>query len=561
MKTRVSASAFALAALLLAAAGPAFGAAQIVIVNVDGPNEGFNDPTPAAPVGGNPGTTLGEQRLIAFQFAADVWGSILDSAAPIRIQASFDPLPCAATGGTLGAAGALQIFANFPGAELPGTWYHSALADKLAGADLGPAGNDLVAFFNADLDNPVCLGSRGWYYGLDNDHGTDIDLVVVLLHEFGHGLGFANFINERNGRQIQGLPDVFSVYTLDTATGKYWPQMTDAERVASAINSNRVVWDGIHTTAAVPSTLQPGVPLLTVNAPSGLGPFRVGAAAFGAPLSAPGVSGDLVLAHDADEDGAATTFTATDGCSPIIEDLTGRVALVDRGGCSFVVKVKNAQDAGAVAAVIADNAPGSPPPGLGGSDPTIVIPSARVALGDGDVLKEALAGGAVNVTLGIDLTTLAGADPAGRALLNAPNPLQPGSSISHWDPVASPNLLMEPSISADLPHGVDLALQQFQDIGWFSDGDGVPDGMDACLGSSPEATVVVDGCDSGVANTLFPNGCKVSDLIGDCAADASNHDDFVGCVANLTNGLNANGTITGAGKGAIQSCAARAALP
>jgi hypothetical protein len=559
MKTRLSL--FVLAALLLAAAGPAFGAAQIEIVNVDGPNEGFNDPTPAAAVGGNPGATLGEQRLIAFQFAADVWGSILDSAATIRIQASFDPLPCSATGGTLGAAGALQIFANFPGAEIPLTWYHAALANKLAGADLSPAGNDLVAFFNADLDNPVCLGSRGWYYGLDNDHGTDIDLVTVLLHEFGHGLGFANFINEATGNQISGLPDIFSVYTLDTATGKYWPQMTNAERIASAINSNRVVWDGIHTTSAVPSTLQPGVPSLTVNAPAGLGPFRVGAAAFGAPISAPGVSGDLVLAHDADEDGGAATFTETDGCSPIVEDLTGKVALVDRGGCGFVIKVKNAQNAGAVAVAIADNVAGSPPPGLGGADPTIVIPSARISLDDGNALKAALGGGAVNVTLGVDLSVLAGADPAGRALLNAPNPLQPGSSISHWDPVASPNLLMEPSINADLTHGVDLTLQQFQDIGWFSDGDGVPDGMDACLGSSPEATVVVDGCDSGVANTLFPNGCKISDLIGDCAADASNHGQFVSCVAHLGNRLKKNGTISGADKGAIQSCAAAASLP
>src|SRR4051794_8828586 len=100
-------SLFALAGLLLANA-PAFGAASITIVNLDGPNEGFNDPTPAAPVGGNPGTTVGQQRLIAFQFAADVWGSILDSAAPIYIEAVFDPLPCTATAATLGAAGTIQ---------------------------------------------------------------------------------------------------------------------------------------------------------------------------------------------------------------------------------------------------------------------------------------------------------------------------------------------------------------------------------------------------------------------------------------------------------------------
>jgi hypothetical protein len=34
-------------------------AAELVPVNFDDPGEGYNDPTPAAPVGGNPGTTIG----------------------------------------------------------------------------------------------------------------------------------------------------------------------------------------------------------------------------------------------------------------------------------------------------------------------------------------------------------------------------------------------------------------------------------------------------------------------------------------------------------------------
>ena len=76
-----------LVALILALAllpGAAFAAATITVVNTDGPGEGFNDPTPAAPVGGNPGTTRrGQQRLIAFQHAADIWGAVLDS--PVEI--------------------------------------------------------------------------------------------------------------------------------------------------------------------------------------------------------------------------------------------------------------------------------------------------------------------------------------------------------------------------------------------------------------------------------------------------------------------------------------------
>ena len=55
----------AAAASLLLAGVVSAGPAQIVIVNINAPGVGFNDPTPRPPVGGNAGTTLGQQRLIA----------------------------------------------------------------------------------------------------------------------------------------------------------------------------------------------------------------------------------------------------------------------------------------------------------------------------------------------------------------------------------------------------------------------------------------------------------------------------------------------------------------
>ena len=51
-------------------------------------------------------------------------------------------------------------------------------------------------------------------------------------------------------------------------------------------------------------------------------------------------------------------------------------------------------------------------------------------------------------------------------LLYAPNPVDAGSSISHWDSSAFPHLLMQPSLASDLPHAVDLTLPLLQDIGW-----------------------------------------------------------------------------------------------
>jgi hypothetical protein len=64
-----------------------------------------------------------------------------------------------------------------------------------------------------------------------------------------------------------------------------------------------------------------------------------------------------------------------------------------------------------------------------------------------------------------------------------------------------------------------------------------------------------------VPNTVFANGCRISDSIEACAQGASNHGGFVSCVTHYTNTLKKNGTITGAQKGAIQSCAGGANIP
>ena len=563
-----------LLALVTVAAVPAFGAATITIVNGNAPGVGFNDPTPAVPVGGNTGTTLGQQRLIAFQYAANIWGQTLDSNVEIKILATFEPLGCTATSATLGSAGTRFVWSDFPGvppfpgAEFAATWYHQALANKRAGVQLNTATDnaDIRARFNSNLGNPGCLTGTFWYLGLDGNHGANIDLVTVLLHEFAHGLGFSQFASVTTGSELGGMTDVYGREIFDTTAGKTWDQMTNAERAASAINPRRVVWMGPVVTGDVPDVLSPGTPLLEVNSPPSLsGAYQVGPASFGPQLSSPGITGNVVLALDpADASGPSTT----DGCSPLTNAgaVAGNIAILDRGTCTFVVKVKNAQDAGAIAVLVADNAAGAPPAGLGGTDPTITIPSVRISLADGNTIKAALGGG-VNVTLGVDLSVFAGADPQGRALLYTPNPVQPGSTISHWDTIAFPNQLMEPAINADLTHSVkppeDLTLPLMRDVGWFPDADldGVADDVDQCPNSDLSPTVVIDGCDTGVPNPTFTTGCTISDLVRNCATGARNHGAFASCVAHLGNALVASGDITPAQQEAIQSCAARANIP
>ena len=124
----------------------------------------------------------------------------------------------------------------------------------------------------------------------------------------------------------------------------------------------------------------------------------------------------------------------------------------------------NAQAAGAKGAIVANNAPGGPAP-MGGFSPFVTIPSVGITLDQGNAIKGA---GKVNLKLILDPDNLAGANEDGFVQLYAPNPVQPGSSKSHFDTSATPNLLMEPSITPDLESATDLDLTPalFEDIGW-----------------------------------------------------------------------------------------------
>ena len=492
-----------LVAVILAALAMPSGAdprAQVILLNYDaGTGVGLDDPTPVAPVGGNNGTTLGQQRQIALARAAAIWARSLRSFVPIEIAVAFRARTCTATGAVLASAGPGVFVRDFgKWTTHANHWYPIALANKLGRQDLFPeqTGNvppyDIAAIFNVNLGKAGCLTGIPFYYGLDGNEGPNgVDLVATALHEFGHGFGviqtanisptvgnppqpnpaFGQLLGWNPATGATGFPDVYNRNLFDNTIGKTWPAMTVDERRLSIPNGRKVVWVGSEVTAAVPLRLALGLPLLTIGAPATIaGQYDVGAAVFGGALTSPGVSGDVVLATDGAN---AAGPSPTDACTAITNPATvaGRIALVDRGTCGFIVKVKNLQNAGAIAALIADNVADSPPAPLGGADPTITIPAARILLATGNAIKTQLAGNTVTGTLGLDRTRRAGADADGRAQVNATNPILPGSSISHWDPVAFPNLLMEPAINADLNHTLDLTLTLLHDLGWLDEED------------------------------------------------------------------------------------------
>jgi hypothetical protein len=586
-------------AILLTATG-LFANATITIVNVNAPGVGFNDPTPAAPVGGNTGTTRGEQRMIAYRYAADIWEAALDSNVEIRVQAQFTSLGA----GVLGSAGASRGFINFtpaegfPGPEQADMIYHSALADKVAGreVDTNPTPRvDINTNFSTNFD---------FYLGLDGNHGTQNDLVAVLLHELGHGLGFASFANGNTGALNAGVfNDVYTNRLYDDQTGLFWMQMANnAARATSARNWGRLTFNAPQVSAGVPRVLSFGSPTVEVTNPAALARiYQFGTASFGAGITFPGIDAAIVPAVDALEVGGTTT----DGCSAIENDVAGKIALIERGVCEFGVKALNAEAAGAAGVIIYNNAanataaPASMGPGVVGHLVTIVA----VSLSRADGLPLTTAAGPTG-RIRADLSVRAGATPGGLARMYAPNQFAGGSSVSHYDTVASRNLLMEPAISGDLTHSVqepqDLTLNLMRDIGWFADADvdgdensadncpndanadqanydgdtqgdvcdndddndGVPDANDTIQFSDIRLTVVIAGCDSGAPNgRAFADGTTLMDRITALIASSpKNHGTFVNELnTHLTQAVSA-GLLTGAQKGAINACAAASTI-
>ena len=173
--------------------------------------------------------------------------------------------------------------------------------------------------------------------------------------------------------------------------------------------------------AATCSTSSPPVARAVVNAPASIAGSKLAQSAnFGAPLTTTGITADVVASVPAN------------GCTALSNaaQMSGMIALIDRGTCEFSTKVLNAQNAGAVAVIIANNvAAGLPGMGAGVDAPRVTIPSVGILQSDGAAIRDALASSTVNATLlaqpGTDETVrwlMGEDDPDGGALRDMHNP-------------------------------------------------------------------------------------------------------------------------------------------
>jgi hypothetical protein len=530
------------AALVACSLGSVASAATLVLVNVDPPGIGFNDPRPATPVGGNTGTTVGQQRLIAFQRALDLWGSVLKSDVPVLVEGSFAPQQCTATGGVLASAGPFYVFRDFPNAPRPATWYPIAIASALAGEDLVPEDTDLGAFFNGNVGQPNCIAGGGWYYGLDSNPGPgQIDFLDTFMHEVSHGLGFTYFASRTTGALFLGFPDHYTTYLRDLSTGKGWNEMTSAERLTSRLNDSNLVWTGPSATGNAPRVLGPRRYLSAyLHGSSKLTFFKGTSADFGS-VADENFYGTAELVND-----GAGVSTA-DACEPIpAGNYKDKVAVVDRGTCAFLVKAANIQAAGFCGMVLVNNVAVADgfTANVGGLDPSITIPVLGIGLADGNTLKASLPTWVRAVRRSrAELEGAKGIATTGPQYpqLYAPTVFAGGSSVAHFDQRHAPNALMEPAITATLRgiENLDLTPFLFQDTGWQ-----------------------LQNLSIGSCQTTAPSVNRAGEILSvkveSCAADSETSGQFVACIAGRVYDDVKAGLLTAGQASSVVSCAAKA---
>jgi Zn-dependent metalloprotease len=207
----------------------------------------------------------------------------------------------------------------------------------------------------------------------------------VTAHEWGHA--YTDFTH--------ALIYAWQPGALNESYSDIWGETVDQ------INNRGTDTPGGNRSAAECSTFSPPVGTLAVNAPAAIaGDYFAQSAGFGPRLTAAGTTGDVVAAIDAANATGPSTF---DGCTALTNAaaVAGKIAIINRGTCEFSTKVLNAQLAGAIAVIIANNAAtGLPGMGPGVVAASVTIPSLGVQQSTGSAIRAQLdASTVVNATL------------------------------------------------------------------------------------------------------------------------------------------------------------------
>jgi len=257
-------------------------------------------------------------------------------------------------------------------------------------------GNNAHAYTDIDANNAVDTGSDPdgganlqFNYQFDPTKGPELNrppavvnlfywnnIVHDVFYQYGFNEAAGNFQVNNYGRGGAGNDYVQAEAQDGSGTNNAnfgTPPDSGSTTGSSRPRMQMFVWTNPYPNSVV------------VNNTAIAGSYTATGAESGPAITATGVTGDVVLGLDPSDAAGAST---TDGCSPLTNasSVAGKIALLDRGSCSFVIKIKNAQNAGAIAVIMGNNVPGDPIT-MGGADNTINISSGMVSLDSANLYK------------------------------------------------------------------------------------------------------------------------------------------------------------------------------
>lgn len=369
-----------LLSMVISACCSSHAAVVTVVDGLPGNPNGLSGITAAEPSLSNPGITLGAQRWFALQAAANRWGSILRSDVETRIAVSPDARVTARPRSTVANMAEVTPILLWPARAGGGYDFPIALANAISGRDLTPGEAHIAATFQ-DGSYSAQLGEGG--------------LMNNALYAWGEGFGYGMgpTFDYTVAAFRTGIPYVTSAFAYASREGVLIDSIDHSALLADALRGD-LLWSGTYGTLSYFDTQTERASQLEIVSPTGVlefSDFDIVAANFGTPISAdPGLRASVAIASN----GPGGSFS--DGCTPLTNGrlVSGRIAVIDRGDCTFHDKARNAQNAGAVGVLLVNNrADGLAVPSSPATADEITIPVVMTTQAQGEALKARLRSG------------------------------------------------------------------------------------------------------------------------------------------------------------------------
>lgn len=287
-------------------------------------------------------------------------------------------------------------------------------------------------------DYTITRGNNVWakddFKAANIDDGASPDGGVDLVFDFPYGgtsIAASTYIDAANTNLFymnNVMHDVWYQYGFDEASGNF--QENNYERGGKAGDYvNAEAQDG---SAATPPSLNnanfsspvdgsrgrmqmflwnrgPEIKPLIINSPSSLaGNYVATQNSFSPgridlPIAPQFLQSDLVLYLDSSGGTSEACVTPSNGAA-----LNGKIVILRRGSCNFVIKVKSAQNAGAIAVIVVNNVEGNF--SMSGADAGITIPAISVDNIIGEDIINQMTTAPVNVKIQTQSTPFVNAD-------------------------------------------------------------------------------------------------------------------------------------------------------